>query len=425
MIKFIHAADIHLDSCESRGLVEYDGAPIEGCRRATRRALENLVQLAINEQVHFVLIAGDIYDGDWKDARTGLFFISQLNRLRDAKINCYMIRGNHDAASEISRHLPLPVNRDETPMLLGHDRCETIILEDIGVAIHGRGFKTRAVTENLAATYAVRIPGMHNIGLLHTCMDGAEGHEPYSPCSRLELLAKEYEYWALGHIHLRSPPVVDDICPILFSGNLQGRHVRECGPKGAYLVEFSSGAPQITFHPLAVYRWEVCTLDITNLTTDDELWSAFSDAIGRLIQPHDLPVAARIEISGCTSLHQTLYDRLPTVIDQFKSLGISASNSRLWLEDVRLKTRPPSRLVEAWHDDGPLGELTRFMDQLQLNSQKFKELARPLIEMTRLLPPGIVGGGTLQPDDETWLSDVLEDVRPLLINRLSGSGEDR
>src|SRR5215469_4243331 len=97
MFKFIHAADIHLDS-PLRGLERYEGAPVSQIRQATRRALENLVQLALEEKVSFVLIAGDLYDGDWKDYNTGLFFVSQMARLRDARIPAVLIAGNHDAA---------------------------------------------------------------------------------------------------------------------------------------------------------------------------------------------------------------------------------------------------------------------------------------------------------------------------------------
>jgi len=79
--RFIHAADIHLDS-PLRGLDRYDGAPVEEIRGATRRALENLVDVCLAERVAFLLIAGDIYDGDWKDYNTGLFFHRQMSRLR-------------------------------------------------------------------------------------------------------------------------------------------------------------------------------------------------------------------------------------------------------------------------------------------------------------------------------------------------------
>ncbi|MET0794600.1 MAG: metallophosphoesterase, partial [Polyangiaceae bacterium] len=72
-MKFVHAADLHLDS-PLAGLSKYEGAPVEQIRGATRRALENLVKLCIAEHAELLVIAGDLYDGDWRDYSTGLFF---------------------------------------------------------------------------------------------------------------------------------------------------------------------------------------------------------------------------------------------------------------------------------------------------------------------------------------------------------------
>lgn len=68
-MRLLHCADIHLDS-PLRGLERYEGAPVEQVRGATRRAFENMVQCALREKVDFVVIAGDLYDGDWPDGPT-------------------------------------------------------------------------------------------------------------------------------------------------------------------------------------------------------------------------------------------------------------------------------------------------------------------------------------------------------------------
>jgi DNA repair exonuclease SbcCD nuclease subunit len=196
MPKFLHAADIHLDS-PLRGLQRYEGAPVEEIRQASRRALENLVQLALDQSVAFVLIAGDLYDGDWKDHRTGLYFVSQMVRLREAGIPVIAIAGNHDAANKMTRTLPLP----ENVHLLDHKKPETFLLEQPGVAIHGQSFATPSVLEDLSAAYPPAVGGMLNIGLLHTCATGREGHQPYAPCTIPGLISKHYDYWALGHAH--------------------------------------------------------------------------------------------------------------------------------------------------------------------------------------------------------------------------------
>src|SRR5690606_31667196 len=98
--KFIHAADIHLDS-PLRGLERYEGAP-DQIKNATRQAFENLIHLALDEEVDFLLIAGDLYDSDWRDYNTGLYFAARMNVLREAGIPVFIVRGNHDAQSVIT-----------------------------------------------------------------------------------------------------------------------------------------------------------------------------------------------------------------------------------------------------------------------------------------------------------------------------------
>jgi Calcineurin-like phosphoesterase len=184
LMKFVHAADLHLDS-PMKGLAAYPGAPVEAMRGATRHAFESLVEMCIDEQVQLLVIAGDVYDGDWKDVSTGLYLRSQPARLREAEIEVVLIRGNHDAASVISRKLKLPGIH-----VLPHDRPASVVLEDVGAVVHGQSYATRAVTENLAAGYPAPLPGLVNVGLLHTCLGGDYDHDRYAPCSLEDLVAR-------------------------------------------------------------------------------------------------------------------------------------------------------------------------------------------------------------------------------------------
>ncbi len=201
--KILHAADIHLDSPLQK-LGSYEGAPADQIRRASRRALENMVRLAIDEAVDLVLVAGDLYDGDWPDQNTGLFFVAQASRLVEAGIPIVVIRGNHDAANRMTSSLPLPKNPDGSEIMMRSDQVDLRQFESLGVAVHGRSFQSRAESDNLAAGYPSPISGMFNVGLLHTSLTGAEGHDPYAPCTPAQLADKRYDYWALGHIHARA-----------------------------------------------------------------------------------------------------------------------------------------------------------------------------------------------------------------------------
>ena len=223
--RFLHAADIHLDS-PLIGLSDIEGRVAERIRTAPRAAFELLVEQAIEEEVNFLVIAGDLYDGTWRDYKTGLFFAEQMGRLNQARIPVFLLHGNHDAQSQITRPLVLPDNVN----VFGIRKAETFQIEELSVALHGQSFRQAATTDNLVLGYPSPIDGAFNIGVLHTALGGMGEHANYAPCSLAELVAKGYDYWALGHVH--QGQVLHEQPHVVFPGNLQGRHVRETGPKG-------------------------------------------------------------------------------------------------------------------------------------------------------------------------------------------------
>ena len=162
---FLHAADLHLGS-PFLGLSSNDEELARRVAAASREAFEELVEQAISRQVKFVVIAGDIYDGDWKDTTIGHFFNRQMARLQRAGIPVYKVRGNHDAESVITSAVTLP----DSVNVFSSRRPETFLIPELKVALHGQSFANRAVPENLALTYPTPEPGMFNIGVLHTTM---------------------------------------------------------------------------------------------------------------------------------------------------------------------------------------------------------------------------------------------------------------
>ena len=342
MFRFLHAADIHLDS-PLRGLHRYEGAPQDEIRQASRRALANLVQLALDESVAFVLIAGDLYDGDWKDHRTGLYFVSQMVRLREAGIPVFVIAGNHDAMNRMTRSLPLP----ENVRMLDHKKAETVKLENLGVAIHGQSFATQAVLDDLSAGYPPAVGGMFNIGVLHTCATGRDGHDNYAPCTVEGLVSKRYDYWALGHVHTRE--TLHREPDIVFPGNIQGRHIRESGAKGCMLVEVDTRQKlEATMRPLDVFRWQTCWVDAAGATTKEDLLDRFRQRLAALmIQSDDLPLAVRVEASGPCRAHQDIAARPQQWVNDIRATALDQCGGRVWIEKVRTATTLPVDLDAA------------------------------------------------------------------------------
>lgn len=414
-MKFIHAADIHLDS-PLKGLERYEGAPIEEIRGASRRALENLVALAIEQEVDFVLLAGDIYDGDWKDFSTGLFFVKQMARLASANIPVLMIAGNHDAAGKMTRSLPLPKN----VTLLGIKKAETVRLEQLQVAIHGQSFATAAVPENMVPGYPSAVRGWFNIGLLHTSLDMEAGgeHDCYAPCKLTDLEAKGYNYWALGHVHQRT---IRGQSPLVaYPGNLQGRHIRETGAKGCLLVSVTdSHSIQADFQPLDVFRWEHCTVDANKASDGDELLIRFQKAAARLSAQHEeMPLALRVTFKGRCPAHAELARSPDTWISQVRAAALEVGRGNVWVEKVRLETAGEAQLRETT-EDGPLGELAELVREICDSPQLLAELHGELADLEAKLPLELrEGTGALELANPDWLRRLVTEAQPLLVGRL-------
>ena len=410
MFKFLHAADIHLDS-PMKGLDRYEGAPVEECRGATRRALENLVRLAVDEKVAFVLIVGDLYDGDWPDFNTGLFFGMQMNRLKDAGIDVVMIRGNHDAASNMTKDLRLPDN----VRVLDTSKPQTLTMDKVGVAIHGQSFPTRAVLDNLAKAYPDAIASLFNIGLLHTGVDGREGHDTYAPCTLDDMRCRDYGYWALGHIHQRE--TLHKVDPLIaFPGNIQGRSVREQGPKGCLLVTVDD-ARNVTAETkwLDVMRWQTCRIDVAGAIDSDDLLQRFRDQFLKEFEGReDRLHALRVEFHGTCRAHAAASADWGHFSNEIRQVVNEASNGRVWVEKVVSKTRPPAG-DQNGNAEGPLAELSALLEELRGDDTRLQDLgSRSLADLKAKVPKDLFD----DLENPERLRELLEQVGPMLLNRL-------
>jgi DNA repair exonuclease SbcCD nuclease subunit len=369
--------------------------------------------LAEREAVDAVLLAGDIFDGAWRDFGTGLFFVSQMARLRERGIRVFLIGGNHDAESRITRALPLPAN----VYRFSSDAAERVADDTLGIAVHGRSYARRDVTDDLSASYPAPLPGYVNIGLLHTSA-GRGGHENYAPCTVDALVAHGYDYWALGHVH--GYEIVHREPWIVFPGNAQGRHIGETGAKGCVVVEILDGRiASVERRPLDVVRWERCRVDAAGaLTPDDvvelamaELAAAVEAADGRLL-------ATRLIIAGRSAAHRALWDDPERWTAALRSAALDRFAGDVWIESVELATDVPIDLDELRERGDALGGLVRALREVAGDEVALKELAFEFDDLRRKVPDEVrrrydVG----RP--ETVLA-ALREAEALLIARLAG-----
>lgn len=412
-MKLLHAADLHLDS-PMRGLVAYEEAPVNELRLATRVALGNLVDAAVDDAVDAVLLAGDIFDGDWPHYGTGVHFVAEMGRLREAGIPVVLVTGNHDAESKLTKSLRLPSN----VRVLDTRKPETVMFEELGLAVHGQGYATPAILDDLSAGYPPPIPDLINVGLLHTSADGRPGHERYAPCNVGTLVAHGYSYWALGHVHQREVLHADP--GIVFPGNLQGRGLRETGPKGATLIEIGHDGTVTFEHRVLDYvRWELVSVDAAGCADRDDVFEGVVTALRK--SSHDAGdrlLAARVVIDGPTGAHSALVADDERLLYEVAAAAADVAGEHAWIEGVEVRTTALRGLANG--GDDAVGELIQELEELTGSGSSMAELVEALAPLAKVLPPAVLA--EFDPADAETVRALMADVsRSLPVALLEGA----
>ena len=420
--RFIHAADIHIDS-PLRGLESYPGAPTERLRNATREAFENLIQLAIDESVAFVIIAGDLFDGQWKDMNTGIWTAGQFRRLERSGIPVCLIRGNHDAESKVRTGIQWPSSVYEfdvrKPETMTGERLG--LKDSLAVVVHGQGFARPDVQEDLAAGYPAAVPGCFNIGVLHTSLTGDPEHRRYAETTIDVLRHRGYDYWALGHIHKRSEPPLSETPFVAFSGNTQGRHIRETGAKGCLLVSIEDGhLADVEFRETDTLRWHQAVVCLDQSDGLSELYDQVRDALQACLDDGDGRFAAvRVEISGACAAHRELAQPgiQQEVISQIRDIA-NEWDDEIWIEKVKLNTTAPIDVEQLRQGHDLLGELLRDVQDLAADDDRLAELiSESLSSLTAKAAPELQAAGVPLTDPQQ-LQVWLHQAEGILLARL-------
>lgn len=382
-------------------------------RAATRRATENLVTLALDEQVDAVLLAGDVYDGEWRGYDTGLFFQHQLAILKDAGIRVYLVSGNHDAQSQITKSLRLPNNVHK----FDTHQSQSVEDSDLGLIVHGQGYARRDVMENLAADYPQAVSGMFNVGLLHTALTGRVGHTNYAPCSVEELQSRGYGYWALGHVHTRE--VVSAEPHIVFPGNIQGRHIRETGPKGCTLVTVTGkGSVAIEHRDLDVVRWAHLRVDAAEAYDLDDVCELVRTQLAETRDQSDgRLVAARVTVTGRSAAHAKLWRGRERLTVEVRSIAVDLGE--VWVEKVSPGTSPLDVGIGEGSSDvtDMVAALLRTAKELGAD----EDAVRRFVEKDPLwskLSGDLRGEDRLNSSSTEWCAQLLSEASDLLVSML-------
>ncbi|HEX8436049.1 DNA repair exonuclease [Archangium sp.] len=394
--KFVHAADLHLDT-PFRG-ISTDSALASTFQQATFRAFSRVVDLCLRERVAFLLLAGDLFDAKDRSVRARLALRRELERLDTAGIQTFIVHGNHDPLSGDTGALGLP----GSVKVFGSEWEELEVRRDgrLLCRVQGISYPEVEVRENLSARFHRTAPDF-TVGLLHANLGGLEGHANYAPCTVEDLGARGLDYWALGHVHTRAEYALAGGAVAVYPGNPQGRHVNEPGERGCVLVEVEEGKTRRRFVPVDRVRWHRLEVALTGLGALDALVGAVMEQVDASCPEELEGHAVRLTLTGRGPLHREL--SRPDALGQLEAdlrEQLSRRHPPVLLESLRDASRPEldlgtvrlaggfagTLLAEAetlTEDSEALGALWAEDPELRALSQRLRRLGVDALESPR------------------------------------------
>ncbi|MFH0980080.1 MAG: DNA repair exonuclease [Planctomycetota bacterium] len=377
MFKFVHAADLHLDS-PFKGITADSESVAATLRSATFDAYNALVALCVEREADFLVVAGDVYDGADRSLRAQLCFRDGLARLAQHGIRAFVVHGNHDPLDGWASAIAWP---DGVHIFSGDD-VETVPLERRGrvvAAVSGISYRTRRESRKLFSHFHATQPDLFQIGLLHCNCGGNVAHEDYVPCQPDDLAQVGLSYWALGHVHTRA--VLNENPHIVYPGNTQGRSIREPGERGCYLVTVDDGGRlELEFCPLQAVQWLTDEVSIDGLETIDALDRALLGTVEDLRERGGGgPVICRLALTGRGPLYRELVSDggLAELQSRARESGLSATPI-VWVQEVEMAARPAVDLADLRDARDLLGQALLIAQEIQ-GAADLPEILQPTL----------------------------------------------
>ncbi len=411
-VRFIHAADLHLDA-PFKGIDAADPRVRSVLVDSTYVAFDAVVSAAIEREVDFLVLAGDVYNAADRSVRAQLRFADGMRRLADAGVEVFIAHGNHDPANGWSARLPLP----PSVHVFSHTTVERLVVEREGeplCSLYGRSFGTAAETANLARGFVRQDGEAVSIGVLHANVGGDTEYEPYAPCSLEDLRAAGMDYWALGHIH--KPSRLSDKPRVNYAGSPQGLNPKEDGEHGCLLVEIAGGVVSEELLPTAAVRWARLTVEAGALSDLEAVHDALRSACIEVAGEGDIPVSLRIDLVGRSEAHADLAREdgsgataLAQIVSHLR-LDLMSRQPWLWVDRVRDLTSATVDLEALRAQEDFVGDLVRLADGVLADEVAIEAMFAEVIDPVRKK----VGGSAVDLDPRT----VLERARDLCLDRL-------
>jgi DNA repair protein SbcD/Mre11 len=350
-ITFLHTADLHLDS-PMVGLSKLPEKIYKRLLNSTFVALKRLVDAAIEKQVDFLIIAGDVYDGEDRSIRAQVKFRQEMERLDAHGIPVYLTHGNHDHLSGSWVHIPLPDN----VFVFGETVERTAyIKENIVVNLYGFSYPRRQLYERKIDEYKKEAEADFHIGILHGNEGGnSSSHDNYAPFHVKDLIEKQFDYWALGHIHKRR--IISENPPIIYPGNIQARHHKELGPKGCCLVTLTDSNHQLEWIDTADVEWESIEISVRNHISFQQIYQSCMEQLNNIRSEQSIGKIVKLELRNLET-----FEGSESVVNgellELLQENESEEENFVWVSMIQAVEERPYDLEAIRGEDGFLGEL--------------------------------------------------------------------
>ena len=382
-MRILVSADIHLGS-PIRSIALRNPDLSAQLKQASRDTFSDIVDLAISERVDVLALAGDIFDNQFPDLKSRAFLIAQLARVSDAGIATVLIRGNHDALLDHRAHGPLGANIH----LLQEDQ-PTVLIGD--TAFHGLSFTAAHVDKSLLPAYPQPVPGKRNVGLMHTSLDGAAGHDPYAPCSAADLMAHGFDLWCLGHIHAPFERIDGPVLAVM-PGIPQPRHFGERNGGSVTLVTLTDDAPRFERRTVGHLAFAECAVDLTSCADQTDVMRCLREAL-IAVQRQGQSVAVRLHVTSHQYGAEMVAVLAGEVLEQIDGVYLDKVKSALPAEDRVAETDDFMRLMRA-----------------EIAEDGFRQVAAQQLEELRLALPREIADALDPGELDALLEDALAEV---------------
>lgn len=351
-VKFIHGADIHIDS-PMVGLKSLPTRIFKRLQESTFQAFRSLVDAAITNHVDFIVLAGDLFDNENRSVRAQVFLRKEMERLAEKEIEVFLIHGNHDHMSGNWSQIEFPNNVH----VFGEQvEVKTFTTKNnTSVHLYGFSYSERHVFERKINEYDRKNGADFHIGILHGNMEGSTEHGNYAPFQLNDLLEKEFHYWALGHIHKRA--ILKEEPAIIYPGNTQGRNRKETGVKGCYLVELDESGSKLEFVETSDVVWSEVSIDAGEVSSFDQFYQLCKDTLEN-IRLEGKGNIASFRISNLAMNIKNPDELLETIQDDEKD-----EDSFVWLASIHVEEKLVWKREELKKESDFYGELFDVLEQ--------------------------------------------------------------